>query len=262
MFKTIGIIGFGNMGSAFYYGIRESRQDLSFLVYDRHLSKLDRLPNSHRANNIDQLIRNSDYVLLAMKPQSFDEFSRSYRDAFDQQIVISIMAGISIDSIQSKLRVKKMVRCMPNLPVKVKRGVIGWVASNEVTDLNKKFVQDVFSAMGYEIELKEESMIEAITLIAGCGPGYFYYFTEMLAKKAQSLGLDKERAQKLTESTFIGSAELLNAGNLSAAQMKQAVASKGGLTEAALNYWIQNDFTAMMDGAIEAARKRNEELNR
>ncbi len=197
----------------------------------------------------------SDCYILAMKPQDFVEFDTG------EKLVISIMAGVSIKRIQGKCGTKKIVRAMPNLPLKVGKALTGWIASDEVSEDEKQFAKKIFESFGEEIELDNEDKVNAITALSGSGPAYFYLLTEFIKKAAVEMGFCQEDAEKIAKRTIVGSAELLEKSGLSAEELRKKITSKGGTTEAAIKYLEENGIEETVKGAITAAQKRAEELN-
>jgi pyrroline-5-carboxylate reductase len=164
-----------------------------------------------------------------------------------------------LDRIQKNLNLEKVVRVMPNLALQVGAALSGWFASSAVSDEEKDFVKDLLKSFGDEIEVDDENKIDAITALSGSGPAYFYYLAEIIKKAAIKYGFSESQATTIASATFKGSAKLLDKGE-SAADLKQRVTSKGGTTEAALNYMAENDLEDIFLKAIEKARKRAEEL--
>lgn len=248
MNPKIAIIGMGNMGGAIARALVKT-------VGKKNLFLCDREEDPNKA------IVSANIVILAIKPQSFDDLADSIHVKLDEKLVISIMAGVTIKKISEKLDAKKIIRSMPNLGIQVKAGVIGWMAAPKVTAQEKQEAHKIFSALGLSIEVKKESLLDAFTALSGSGPAYFFYLCELLAKKAIKLGFSEKDANLVAEATLIGSAKLLEIGGKSAGEWRAAVTSKKGTTEAALNHLKTHHWNEIFWGGIEAARKRTEELN-
>ncbi len=200
----------------------------------------------------------AEVVLFCVKPQDFAACVEGLGVDLSGRLVISIMAGVSLKTLAEKTGATQVVRSMPNLPLQVGRGFTAWVASDGVKE--KSFVKSIFAAIGEEMEVDEESKLDAITALSGSGPGYFFYFCEVLEAKARDWGFSEEEARKIVRATFLGSAGLLELNEKSAAEWKLAVKSKGGTTEAALNCLEQGGFDTLVKEALEAAKKRSQEL--
>lgn len=244
--KNITIIGLGNMGSA----IARSLESLDINITTCEIN-----------DNPNEKLANADAFIIAVKPQSFNELASSINIDLSEKLAISIMAGVSIENIQEELSIKKVVRSMPNLGIQIGKGVVGWIASEEVGISEKDFVKKMFQAMGTEVELEKEEMIDAITAISGSGPAYFFYLCQLLQKKAEEFGFNSEDARKIAQETFVGSATLLESGDKTAREWRKSVTSKGGTTQAALEYMMENGFEEIFKNAIEEAKEKSEKLN-
>jgi len=236
----------GNMGSAIHKRLEK-------------LSEFE-LSGCDKGCDINEEVKDQDILIIAVKPQSAGELFQSIITNLSDKLIISIMAGVSVEKIVKLSGSKKIVRSMPNLGVQVGKGVVGWIATEEVGDKEKELVQKIFSSMGMEVELKDENKIDEITALSGSGPAYFFYLVELLAQKAIRFGFDKDIAEKIAVATLAGSADLLVGGEKSAKEWREAVTSKGGTTEAVLNYLKDNKFGEIFSSAIDEAKKRSEEL--
>lgn len=236
----IAIVGAGKMGSAMLQSLKPDFPKTR--AYDK-------------GTDLKKELAKADVIILAVKPQSFHEIQVNLTG----KLVISIMAGVSITKVSNQLNTDKIVRSMPNLPLQISEGLTGWIATKEVK--NKKLIKEIFNCFGQEIEVARESDLDKITALSGSGPAYFFYLCELMQEKAEQLGFTKQQAKKIAEQTFIGSAKLLETSNLSAQEFRQAVTSKGGTTEAALQTMISNKMHKIFQSAIDASKNRCKELN-
>ncbi len=261
MKTTIAIIGAGNMGGAFYTGMSRHLTRVRINVCDRSKAKAEALDAEHVYTDPAKAIKDAEVVLLAVKPQSAQELLAPLCRDFDGRLVISVMAGITLASLQKMTRCPSIIRAMPNLPAKVGRGLTGWVAGPKVPDRQREFARELFLSVGQEIELEKESMLDALTPLSGSGPAYFYLLAELLAAKAIKEGFTDVQAGLLARETLIGSARLLEAGMETPARLRAAVTSKAGVTEAALRAMTDRNLSAIVDEAIDKAILRSRELN-
>lgn len=259
----IGVIGAGNMGAAFYRGLLKQFPSSQLGIADHDESKLAEFSQTFTATNFKEVIAKSDLIFLAIKPQSFEGFCEQLNLDMDiqEKCVLSIMAGVSIQKIQESMRLKKVVRSMPNLPVQVSHGVTGWIASPQVEEYEKDLVKKIFSGLGKEVELDNEDLLNPLTALSGSGPAYFFYLCELMMEQAKIWGFSEEEAQLLANETLIGSALLLKEKNTNPAELRSAVTSKGGTTEAALTHMKNSKMDSIFKDALEAARKRSIQLN-
>jgi pyrroline-5-carboxylate reductase len=258
----IGIVGFGVMGTAFYKGLIKTFDKKDIYVCDKDVSKLFEYNKTNTTTHFDKLLDKCEVLIIAVKPQSFDELVKNAGVEIKNKLIISIMAGITIDRIRQKTGSDKIVRAMPNLPVEIKKGMIGWTATEKVSAKEKELIKIIFDPLGEQIELENESRIDFITALSGSGPAYFFYLAELIAEKAKKMGFSEKEAMLIAEQTLIGSGCLVEKNkSLSVTEWKESVTSKGGTTEAALNHLKNSDFSKVFEQAIEEAVIKAKELN-
>lgn len=250
--KKIGIIGIGKMGRAIYLSLAKVHPLENLIGYDPSNSDIAQV---QMVKSLQEIVEICDVIFLAIKPGDL----KSLKLKLDQTLLISVLAGVSIETLSARTKAKKVVRAMPNLPIQVGKGIVSWVASKAVTD--KLFLKYLFCSMGVEIELQQEELLHSATAISGSGPAYFFYLCERLMFEAKALGFSSDEAKKLAEMTFIGSAALLDESGKSAEIWRHAVTSKGGVTEAALHELQSGTFDETFKGAIQHAKNRSEHLS-
>jgi len=261
MNKKILIVGFGNMGSALYDGLIKIMDKELIYICEIFEEKTTLIPESNKTTDINTFLDIVDYIIFAIKPQFFHQLVSNLDINLDEKVIVSIMAGISINVIKKQTKGVKIVRSIPNIATSVEEGVIGWVKTKEVSDIDIDFLKKLFSNIGTEIELHAESMIDKMTALSASGPAYFYYICEILTNKAIDFGFSEKDALKIARATFIGSAELMGRNNKSAKELKDMVTSSKGTTEAALKYLDSKHFRDIFDQALEIAKDRSIELN-
>ncbi|MCM8819579.1 MAG: NAD(P)-binding domain-containing protein [Candidatus Omnitrophica bacterium] len=246
---TIGIIGYGNIGSLI---AEKLSKFYKVLVFDKDKDKLQNAITkkiSVAPSNVE-LTKNSQLIIIAVKPQDFDILLDEIAGSVVDKIVVSIAAGISLSSIQKKLKDARIIRVMPNLAIKASKGMIFISVGKKVKIKDLVFVKKLFQKFG-KVLCIEEKFMDAATAIGGSGPGFIYDFAEGKTKNeirqylekvfipqakdtAISLGFSKRRATIIAKTTAEGSLKLLLVSNLSPFDLKKQVASKGGTTEAGL----------------------------
>lgn len=245
MNQKIAIIGAGKMGNAMLKALAPHFPETQ--AYDKD-------------TNLSEVLPAADVIIFAVKPQDFENCCKDISVDFSKKLVISIMAGLTIKKIKAQSKATKIVRSMPNLPLQVDAGITAWLATKEVKE--KVLIRKIFSCFGEEIEVKKESDLDKITALSGSGPAYFFYLCEILAEQAQQMGFSKKDSEKIANTTFIGSAKLLDATQKSAKEFREAVTSKGGTTEAALKHLQKEGLSNIFKSAINAAEKRSKELSK
>ncbi len=253
---TIGIIGYGNMGQAIYHVLEKAFGSDKLYVVDPHAEKLSHLPKGHGSADVAAVLDKIDIVILAVKPQSFVQLATSLQMRLKGKKIFSILAGVSLASLQSNTGATDVVRAMPNLPLKVGLALTAWIPSQ-----SGAWALPILNALGDDLRVSNEDLLDAVGALSGCGPAYFFYLCELLARKAEALGFDSEQAQKIAEATFVGSAELLSYDIKSASEWRQAVTSKGGMTAAALEHLQKQGFEKTFDEAVDQSLQRAKALS-
>jgi len=272
MSKTIGIIGFGNMGQAI---AEQLKIDYQAQVFDKDKNKTRGLSGIKIAQASADLAKNSDVLILAIKPQDFEGLLVEIKDFLSaDKLIISIAAGITTAYIEKCLGVARIIRAMPNILIKIGASVTCLSKGKFATEQDLEFAENLFGYMGETLEIKEE-MMNAATAVSGSGPAYICYYIEAglldpnnipeqrkqaflakFKKAAQTIGFNQEEASFLVNNTFNSTINFLKKTKVSAKELKKQVASKGGTTEAALEILKKG---GSLEEAVEAARKRAQE---
>lgn len=254
--EQIAIIGSGNMGQAIARGLIDNK-----IVTKQQLH----LTNSQTGSK--DAVENATIIILAIKPQVKDSVFEEIKEIVKNQLVISVMAGVTIDTIQHSLGKKiGVVRIMPNIAAKVGKSMSVWVKSSEVTEAHAAKAKRILEAIGLQLELQKEDQIDKVTAISGSGPAYFFYLTEIIENAAIKIGFSQKDARLLAEQTLVGSAELLATSKDSAINLRHIVTSKGGTTEAAIETFqkenLQNTISKGITAAYNRARKLGKTLSK
>ena len=245
--KKVCIVGVGNMGKAILtaLGAAERCEAYGCTVED----------------DINEKLSAAEVFIIAVKPQDFETMASDITIDLSDKLAISIVAGMSIEKIQRVLKMKKVVRTLPNLPLKIGKAVTCWKASDALSEDDLTFVNQMLETFGVSIELDNENDIGPIGALCGCGPAYFAYLAEQMKKIAMENGLSDEDAEKMASATFVGSGELLEVDGLTAEELRRRITSKGGTTDAAITEMQEKGFDEVFKSGIEAAIKRTKELN-
>lgn len=263
------VIGAGNMGLTYAKSIAKSgyleREDL--LVYDKSADLRDALKKADDgfevADTLEESLPFVDIIFLAVKPYHNDGLMSEMIEMMDdQKLVISIMAGVTIETIQKGLGIKKVVRAMPNLPAQVGKGMTSYLAAPEISRIELWMVEDLLNSTGKSVRVDSQMFIDASTGISGSGPAYVFYFMESMMEAAKSMGFSDNDSKVLVSSTFEGAIELFNKNKLSPNGWMKRVASKGGTTQAALDSLDDNNVKDLIHDAAYAAFNRAVELGK
>jgi pyrroline-5-carboxylate reductase len=203
-----------------------------------------------------------ELVVIAVKPQVIAEVLPGYKDLLtDDGCFLSIAAGFAASSILALVGEKPLVRAMPNMPVKIGKGVSALYANQHATQQQRQQVERLMQTTGKQIWVDTEDDIDRLTAIAGSGPGYVFEIARCWMKAAQTLGFSEDEARDMVLRTLAGSVELALDSQASLAELRDGVTSKNGTTAAglaALNPGASLD--SLMKKTVEAAYVRAVEL--
>lgn len=263
--KTLGVIGAGNMAEALIGGIIRAK-----MIPAENIVACD--PSQERRQHFaDMGCRTSDenrdaagcdLLLLSVKPQCMKGALEQIAGCGGPQLlVITIAAGIRTASIAAGFPAgTRIVRVMPNTPMLAGAGMSGVARGPNATEDDLNTVLDICASAGEACEIPE-TLLDAVTAVSGSGPAYIFFLTELLAKAAEEMGMDKAMAQKFAKQTVIGSATLLATSSDEPEALRRKVTSPGGTTEAAIKSMLQDDLPRVISRAVRAARDRSVELS-
>jgi pyrroline-5-carboxylate reductase len=263
----ITFIGGGNMASALISGLANPpRAALRFRVVDPAEAACARLQATFGVQPFTDpaaAVSGADVVLLAVKPQSMTEVLAALAGhVAPDQLVLSIAAGTTIDSIESALGPgTAVVRCMPNTPALIGQGITGMTAGIHCSAHQREMAEEILAAAGQVVWLEDEALLDAVTAVSGTGPAYFFLLTEVLTSAARELGLPASTAGQLAAVTCFGAGAMLASSPDEAEILRRRVTSPGGTTEAAMAVLEAGDFRNLLMRAITAARDRSRELS-
>jgi pyrroline-5-carboxylate reductase len=262
--KKIAIVGLGNMGQALLRGLLDGnvvkREEVFGVEKDKlkadFVKEMFKINVSQKYNLLDKV----DVIILAVKPQNMGEVIRSVKKYADKKLVISIAAGITTRYIKNILKNSRIVRCMPNTPALVLKGVTGIYCDETVTNEDRRLVLEVLGAIGETMFFDDESYIDRVTAISGSGPAYVFYFLEAIEEAGVLIGLSRSDARKLAKETFEGSIELIKKTGKEPTELREMVTSPAGTTIAALHVFEKEGVKGIIMDAIMKAYNRSKEL--
>ena len=275
----IAIIGGGSIGEALLSGLlRAGRQVKDLVVAEKFPERAKYLADTYSVlvTSVADAAENATYVIVAVKPADVDaaigEIAGAVAKADDnseEQVVVSVAAGVSTSFYESKLPAgAPVIRVMPNAPMVVGGGVSALSRGRFATDEHLKEVSAIFDTVGGVLTVPEVQL-DAVTAVSGSGPAYFFLMVEALVDAAVASGLSRGVATDLVSQTMAGSAAMLldrldsapdTALDTTAAQLRAIVTSPGGTTAAGLRELERGGLRSAVADAVAAAKTRSEQL--
>lgn len=265
---SIVLVGAGNMGGALVRGwIAAVRKGggLTLTVVEPNFD-----PELERALDAVGAVLNppnpgpADVLVLAVKPQSFaGAVEGAKRFIGPDTRVLSVMAGITSDTLMRELGAQRIVRAVPNTPGRIGQGVTAYVASPACTAEDRQLVEQLLEPLGSIEPLNAERLLDAVTAVSGSGPAYVFLLAEVLAAAAEQEGLDKDVAMRLASRTVAGAGALMLETGEAPGALRRQVTSPHGTTEAAIDVLGAGDgLGPLLRRAVAAAAKRSRELGK
>lgn len=268
MGKRIGFIGTGNMGASILRGVLRSgtAKPEDIYIFDADKAKADALVKETgvaAAASNSELVRNCDYIVLAVKPVYIGQVMEEIKDSFSsEKVLVSIAVGISSDSLRAYLQKdSKIVRTMPNLPLMVGEGMTLISFDDNIGSEEKLFVKKLFEGSGIAEEL-EERLMSQVTALTGSSPAYVFVMLEAMADGAVSQGIPRKLAYRLAAQAVLGSAKMVLETGLHPAELKDQVCSPAGTTIEAVKTLERNGFRYSLMDAMDKCTERALEIGR
>ena len=262
----ITFIGGGNMGEAMLsavlgHGLSTPQSICASDVSDTRRQRLKQKYGVAVTSDNRLAASKGDIVVLAIKPQNSTEVMAKLNGQLkSSQLVLSIIAGISLPVLCSTLNHSCVVRAMPNTPAQVGEGMSVWTATAEVTRQQREWASSILGAMGREIYVDDEQYIDMATAVSGSGPAYFFLMVESLVDAAVHIGLPRETAQELVLQTMLGSGHFIQRSGKPPAELRRMVTSPGGTTAEALLQLEKGRFSNLVMQAVSAAYNKAKKL--
>lgn len=262
---TAVLVGAGRMGSAMARGWLRSKTSGIGKLYVVEPEPADEIAAWGKSGKIalNKPAAAAGIAVLAVKPQSFAKSAQGIRGwVGPETLVVSIMAGITIESITGALGARKVARAMPNTPGAVGKGITGYALSRACGEVEQGVVEGVLAPLGGVVGPLEERLMDVVTAVSGSGPAYVFLLVEVLEAAGKHAGLDDATAAVLARQTVVGAGALLEQGG-EASELRKAVTSPGGTTAAALDVLLaRGALPELMRKAVDAAVVRAQELSK
>jgi pyrroline-5-carboxylate reductase len=229
---------------------------------DRRRQLEERFPQVRVVPSPAWAVADAGLVVVAVKPGDVVAALEQCATTLPEQtLVLSIAAGVTLDTLETAAPDRPVVRAMPNTAALVRKGAAAIAPGKHATDADMDMAERVLGAVGVVVRVPE-SLLDAVTGLSGSGPAYVFLVAEALVEAGVLVGLPRETAAKLVHQTLVGAATLLADGTEGPEALRAAVTSPGGTTAAGLQRLEAHGVRAALLEAVEAATERSRELGR
>ena len=263
--KKIGFIGMGNMGSAILNGVLRNTQADEIIFHCNTKEKMEKISEKYNVKyttNNAEVVKNAKYIILAIKPQIFNKVIAEIKDSISEDnIIISLAPGITLDDMEQMCGTKRIVRTMPNTPAMVGEGMTGVSLKTiniKETELNE--IKSIFDSVG-KMKIVNERIMDAVVCASGSSPAYVFMFIEALADSAVKCGMKRDDAYEFVAQTVLGSAKLMLETKQHPAVLKDSVCSPAGTTIAGVEQLEKNGFRKAIFAATDACYDKCTNIN-
>ncbi|MCD7879913.1 MAG: pyrroline-5-carboxylate reductase [Candidatus Gastranaerophilales bacterium] len=265
--NKIGFIGGGKMATAIIKGIINSNwcKSTDIIVSDKSEAALEQLNEIYKVNttaNNTQVVQESEIILFAVKPFVLRDVINEIKPyTSKEKIILSIAAGISINTIEELTGKIPVIRIMPNTPALVNEGMSAICKGNYANDEHAKIASEIFKSVG-KVIITEEKYIDIITAVSGSSPAFYYYIINEIARAGEKLGLDYKTCLKLSAQTAFGSAKMIMESGINPEQLIVNVTTPGGCTAVGNEVLVQNNISEILFNTIEKTAAKAKELGK
>jgi len=260
----LGFIGAGAMAEAIISGVNKAGiytpgDIIASDINENRLNQVKKELGINTTADNNEVVTKADCVILAVKPQFLKEVLTNLKKPLEKQIVISIVAGITISFLEKNLGQIPVIRVMPNTPALIGAGMAALSKGSFANEGHLEIVQRIFQAVG-ETVIVDEKLIDAVTGLSGSGPAYVYQFIEALADGGVMVGLPRKTAYLLAAQTVVGAGLMVLKTGLHPGELKDMVTSPGGTTIRAVNVLEKAGFRAAVMDAVEASYLKSKKM--
>ena len=267
------LIGCGKMGSSLLRGITNTKIFFSKIVvvdplYEDNIENFRNLQKVNFYKSTDEIdsLSSFDVIIIATKPNIYKDILIDLKNKLDKgndSLIISILAGITMNKIEEFISPSPIIRSMPNIAASVGESMTALYGNRNVKKKHVNMTDLIFESVGKKIWLDNELQLNSFTAISGSGPAYYFYLTECIQTIAIEEGFSKEASKIISRQLIIGAGKLSELSDIDISQLRKNVTSKKGTTESALGVLNDNKSGLLIKlrQAIKKAKKRSEEIS-
>ena len=258
------LVGGGRMGSALAGGwIKSGYNASSIAIHDPKPSALLERWSGDGKITLNPEPSPAGILIVAVKPQVFPDIVDQLKAHIGADtLVLSIMAGVTLETLAKRLGTDRVARAMPNTPGLVGEGMTLLSLPDTASQADADRLHSLLTPLGAVEGPLPEDQISAATALSGCGPAYAFLLAEVMAAAGEAHGLDRQLALRLAQKTVQGAGALMMDSEDPPSTLRENVTSPGGVTKAALDVLMRDGaMPSLMEEAVGAAIKRDRELS-
>ena len=263
--NKIGFLGAGRMATAIAGGmVKNSFSTSEITAFDCSAAAAKAFAGNvgiEMSADPQTMINECGTLVLAVKPQYLAEALKTLNGRLADKLIISIVAGVTLEKLGSLTGASRIIRVMPNTPALIGEGCGAYAVSPSATEDDRMLAEKILASIG-GFYLLEEKMLDAVTAVSGCGPAYIYELIQAMADGGVTLGLPRDLAKKLAAATVKGAAAMVLETNTHPTELRDQVCSPGGSTICAVNHLSSKGFSGTIVEAELAAYKRSVDLGK
>jgi pyrroline-5-carboxylate reductase len=260
MAMKIGFFGCGNMGAALALGIKKINPSVELYFYTPTQTRARDLAlktKGHFVEELGDMPEKLDWYILSFKPQSLAGFHFNF---LPQAKLLSVLAGVSIETLAKKFSVSKICRLMPNTPSSLGMGANLFFGAPEVSENDNLSIRHLLEGLGSLFVMKSEEEIDQLTPFSGSGPALVFELARIFESELQKLSGGNIDAREIIAQTFLGSAYLMKHSSLSFDELRAQVTSQKGVTYEALKVLKENNLEDLFSEAFKSCYNRVTEI--
>jgi len=264
--KRIGFIGYGNMAQAMATGWVNggivNPSDVFVMDVDRNKTEYARDTLGFFCSyTVEQITLMVDILVIAVKPNEYIGVINEIKAKLPKKtIVVSIAAGLTIETLERHFdKPVKLVRTMPNMPVRVGAGMTALMPNQLMTPADMELIEKLFSSFG-QVGVISEELIDAAIVTSGSAPAYVYLMIEAMIQGGMAEGMSRDVATRFASQAVLGAAKMVLETGIEPENLCDAVCSPNGTTIEAVNYLREHDFSNTVQKAMHACAERSREM--
>ena len=264
--STLAIVGAGVMAESIVAGLLAKQMIPPAQIVASHpradrRAKLEAQYGIRTSEHNADAIQGADLVMITVKPQVVASVMRQLRDVLaPEQVVISILAGANVETLQRGLDHESIVRVMPNTPAQIGEGMSVWCATPSVTETQQEKVRAALGALGEELQVETEKYVDMATALSGTGPTYVFLMMEALVDAGVHMGFPRRIAEQIVLQTVGGSVSFARSSGKHLAELRNMVTSPGGTSAEAIYQMEKGGLRTVLSKSVYAAYQRTQTL--